>query len=151
VVGGPSANWRESGRVVVFKAKAVVLATGGIGKAWKITSNSWEYTGDGHSLALWAGADLIDMEFVQFHPTGWCGPRRCAASSSPRGLRGDGGTLKNSEGKRFMFDYIPEFFKGRDGGQRGRGRPLVRGQEEQPPHARPAAARRGGARRSTPR
>src|SRR5437867_9406373 len=73
-VCGAVGYWRESGRVVVFKAKAVVLATGGIGKAWKITSNSWEYTGDGHALALWAGADLIDMEFVQFHPTGMVWP-----------------------------------------------------------------------------
>jgi succinate dehydrogenase flavoprotein subunit len=90
----------------------VVLATGGIGKAWKITSNSWEYTGDGHSLALWAGADLIDMEFVQFHPTGMVWPPSVRGILVTEGVRGDGGTLKNSEGKRFMFDYIPEFFKG---------------------------------------
>ena len=111
-VCGAVGYWRESGRVVVFKAKAVVLATGGIGKAWKITSNSWEYTGDGHALALWAGADLIDMEFVQFHPTGMVWPPSVRGILVTEGVRGDGGTLKNSEGKRFMFDYIPEFFKG---------------------------------------
>src|ERR671930_336532 len=111
-VCGAVGYWRESGRVVVFKAKAIVLATGGIGKAWKITSNSWEYTGDGHSLALWAGADLIDMEFVQFHPTGMVWPPSVRGILVTEGVRGDGGTLKNSEGKRFMFNYIPEFFKG---------------------------------------
>ena len=84
-IAGAVAYWRESGRLIVFKAKAVVLATGGIGKAWKVTSNSWEYTGDGHALALWAGADLIDMEFVQFHPTGMVWPPASAASWSPRG------------------------------------------------------------------
>ncbi|HEV8393788.1 MAG TPA: fumarate reductase/succinate dehydrogenase flavoprotein subunit [Vicinamibacterales bacterium] len=111
-VCGAVGYWRESGRVVVFKAKAVVLATGGIGKAWKITSNSWEYTGDGHALALWAGADLIDMEFVQFHPTGMVWPPSVRGILVTEGVRGDGGTLKNREGKRFMFNYIPEFFKG---------------------------------------
>jgi len=111
-VVGAVGYWRESGKVVVFKAKAVVLATGGIGKAWKITSNSWEYTGDGHSLAMWAGADLIDMEFVQFHPTGMVWPPSVRGILVTEGVRGDGGTLKNSEGKRFMFNYIPEFFKG---------------------------------------
>src|SRR5437879_4713003 len=110
-VVGAVGYWRESGRVVVFKAKAVILATGGIGKAWKITSNSWEYTGDGHSLALWAGADLIDMEFVQFHPTGMVWPPGVRGLLVTEGVRGDGGTLKNSQGKRFMFDYIPEFFR----------------------------------------
>jgi succinate dehydrogenase / fumarate reductase, flavoprotein subunit len=111
-VVGAVGYWRETGKVVVFKAKAVVLATGGIGKAWKITSNSWEYTGDGHSLAMWAGADLIDMEFVQFHPTGMVWPPSVRGILVTEGVRGDGGTLKNSEGKRFMFNYIPEFFKG---------------------------------------
>jgi succinate dehydrogenase / fumarate reductase, flavoprotein subunit len=111
-VVGAVGYWRESGKVVVFKAKAVVLATGGIGKAWKITSNSWEYTGDGHSLAMWVGADLIDMEFVQFHPTGMVWPPSVRGILVTEGVRGDGGTLKNSEGKRFMFNYIPEFFKG---------------------------------------
>jgi succinate dehydrogenase / fumarate reductase flavoprotein subunit len=111
-VCGAVGYWRESGRFVVFKAKAVVLATGGIGKAWKVTSNSWEYTGDGQSLALWAGADLIDMEFVQFHPTGMVWPLSVRGILVTEGVRGDGGTLKNSQGERFMFNYIPEFFKG---------------------------------------
>src|SRR5712692_1571915 len=111
-VAGAFAYWRESGRFVVFKAKAVVLATGGIGKAWKITSNSWEYTGDGQSLALWAGADLIDMEFVQFHPTGMVWPPSVRGILVTESVRGDGGTLKNNKGERFMFNYIPEFFKG---------------------------------------
>src|SRR5467141_542979 len=110
-VVGAVGYWRESGRVVVFKAKAVVLATGGIGKAWKITSNSWEYTGDGHSLALWAGADLIDMEFVQFHPTGMVWPPSVRGILVTEGVRGDGGALKNTQGERFMFRYIPEYFR----------------------------------------
>jgi len=102
---------RDTGEFVIFKAKAVVLATGGIGKAWTITSNSWEYTGDGHSLALWAGADLIDMEFVQFHPTGMVWPPSVRGILVTEGVRGDGGTLRNSAGQRFMFNYIPEFFR----------------------------------------
>ena len=89
-----------------------MLATGGVGKAWKVTSNSWEYTGDGQSLALWAGADLIDMEFVQFHPTGMVWPPSVRGILVTEGVRGDGGTLKNTKGERFMFNYIPEFFKG---------------------------------------
>src|SRR5216117_2278018 len=111
-VCGAIGYWRESGKVVVFKAKAVVLATGGIGKAWSITSNSWEYTGDGHSLALWAGADLIDMEFVQFHPTGMVWPPSVRGILVTEGVRGEGGVLKNSAGERFMFRYMPEMFKG---------------------------------------
>src|SRR5215216_219374 len=111
-IAGAFAYWRESGRFVVFDAPAVVLATGGIGKAYKITSNSWEYTGDGHALALWAGADLIDMEFVQFHPTGMVWPPSVRGILVTEGVRGDGGTLKNNKGERFMFNYIPEFFKG---------------------------------------
>jgi succinate dehydrogenase / fumarate reductase flavoprotein subunit len=110
-IAGAFGYWRESGHFVVFKAKAVVLATGGIGKAWKITSNSWEYTGDGHSLAYWAGADLIDMEFVQFHPTGMVWPPSVRGILVTEGVRGDGGTLKNALGERFMFKYIPEFFR----------------------------------------
>jgi succinate dehydrogenase / fumarate reductase flavoprotein subunit len=102
---------RSTGEFVLFKAKAVVLATGGIGKAWAITSNSWEYTGDGHSLAFWAGADLIDMEFVQFHPTGMVWPPSVRGILVTEGVRGDGGTLKNSTGERFMFNYVPEFFR----------------------------------------
>ena len=111
-VSGAVGYWRPHGKVVLFKAKAIVLATGGIGKAWKITSNSWEYTGDGHALALWAGADLIDMEFVQFHPTGMVWPPSVRGILVTEGVRGDGGMLKNNKGERFMFNYIPEFFKG---------------------------------------
>jgi succinate dehydrogenase / fumarate reductase, flavoprotein subunit len=111
-VAGAFGYWRNTGQFVLFKAKAVVLATGGIGKAWKITSNSWEYTGDGHSAALWAGADLIDMEFVQFHPTGMVWPPSVRGILVTESVRGDGGTLKNASGERFMFNYIPEFFKG---------------------------------------
>jgi succinate dehydrogenase / fumarate reductase flavoprotein subunit len=110
-VAGAFGYWRESGRFVAFTAKAVILATGGIGKAWKITSNSWEYTGDGIAMALDAGADLIDMEMVQFHPTGMVWPPSVRGILVTEGVRGDGGTLKNSEGKRFMFNYIPDFFK----------------------------------------
>jgi succinate dehydrogenase / fumarate reductase flavoprotein subunit len=110
-VCGAFGYWRESGRFVLFKSKAVVLATGGGGKAWKITSNSWEYTGDGITLGLDAGADLIDMEMIQFHPTGMVWPPSVRGILVTEGVRGDGGTLKNSEGKRFMFGYIPDFFK----------------------------------------
>jgi succinate dehydrogenase / fumarate reductase flavoprotein subunit len=110
-VCGALGYWRTTGEFVVFKAKAVVLATGGIGKAWTITSNSWEYTGDGHSLALWAGADLIDMEFVQFHPTGMIWPPSVRGILVTEGVRGDGGTLRNSAGERFMFNYVPEYFR----------------------------------------
>ncbi len=110
-IAGALGYWRESGKLILFKAKAVVLATGGIGKAFAITSNSWEYTGDGHSLAFWAGADLIDMEFVQFHPTGMVWPPSVRGILVTEGVRGDGGTLRNADGERFMFNYIPEFFK----------------------------------------
>jgi succinate dehydrogenase / fumarate reductase flavoprotein subunit len=110
-IAGAFAYWRESGRFLVFQAKAVVLATGGVGKAYAVTSNSWEYTGDGQSLALWAGADLIDMECVQFHPTGMVWPPSVRGILVTEGVRGDGGTLKNSKGERFMFGYIPEFFR----------------------------------------
>ena len=110
-VCGAFGYWRESGKFIVFKSKAIVLATGGIGKAWKITSNSWEYTGDGITLGLDAGADLIDMEMVQFHPTGMVWPPSVRGILVTEGVRGDGGTLKNTQQKRFMFDYIPEFFK----------------------------------------
>jgi succinate dehydrogenase / fumarate reductase, flavoprotein subunit len=110
-VAGGVGYWRESGRFIVFKAKAVVLATGGIGKVYKITSNSWEYTGDGISLALDAGADLIDMEMVQFHPTGMVWPPSVRGILVTESVRGDGGTLKNTQGDRFMFNYVPEFFR----------------------------------------
>ncbi len=110
-VSGAFAYWRETGRFVVFNAPSVVLATGGIGKSYQVTSNSWEYTGDGHALALRAGASLINMEFVQFHPTGMVWPPSVRGILVTESVRGDGGVLKNSEGERFMFDYIPEFFK----------------------------------------
>ncbi|MEO6196513.1 MAG: fumarate reductase/succinate dehydrogenase flavoprotein subunit [Dehalococcoidia bacterium] len=110
-ISGAVAYERESGNVKVFNSKAAVLATGGVGKAWKITSNSWEYTGDGHSLAYRAGADLIDMEFQQFHPTGMVWPPSVRGILVTEGVRGEGGTLRNSEGERFMFRYIPDFFK----------------------------------------
>ena len=109
-IAGALAYWRESGSFIAFHAPSVVLATGGIGKAYKVTSNSWEYTGDGHSLALWAGADLLDMEFVQFHPTGMVWPPSVKGILVTEGVRGDGGVLRNSEGRRFMFDYVPEIF-----------------------------------------
>ncbi|MEU7634857.1 MULTISPECIES: fumarate reductase/succinate dehydrogenase flavoprotein subunit [unclassified Streptomyces] len=102
---------RESGRFFVLEAPAVVLATGGIGKSFKVTSNSWEYTGDGHALALLAGAPLINMEFVQFHPTGMVWPPSVKGILVTESVRGDGGVLRNSEDKRFMFDYIPDVFK----------------------------------------
>src|SRR5438874_1195366 len=98
---------RERGRFKIFRARAVVLATGGIGRAYKITSNSWEYTGDGHSLAYNAGADLIDMEFIQFHPTGMVWPPSVMGILVTEGVRGEGGILTNKEGRRFMFDAIP--------------------------------------------
>src|SRR5262245_11728254 len=104
--------WRESGRFVVFRAKAIILATGGIGRAWEITSNAWEYTGDGQAMALWAGADLMDNEFVQFHPTGMVWPPSVRGTLITEGVRGEGGVLKNSHGHRFMFDYIPDMYKG---------------------------------------
>jgi succinate dehydrogenase / fumarate reductase, flavoprotein subunit len=109
-VAGALAYWRETGRFVLFRAKAVILATGGIGKAFQVTSNSWEYTGDGHSLALSAGADLIDMEFVQFHPTGMVWPPSVRGILVTESVRGDGGVLRNTDGQRFMFNYIPEVF-----------------------------------------
>jgi succinate dehydrogenase / fumarate reductase flavoprotein subunit len=102
---------RERGRFHVFQAKAVVLATGGIGRAYKITSNSWEGTGDGHALAYRAGAELIDMEFVQFHPTGMVWPPSVRGILVTEGVRGEGGVLKNREGRRFMFDDIPENYR----------------------------------------
>ena len=110
-ISGALAYFRENGRFAVFHAKAIVLATGGIGKAFKITSNSWEYTGDGHALAYYAGADLMDMEFVQFHPTGMVWPLSVAGLLVTEGVRGEGGILKNSEGRRFMFDDIPANYK----------------------------------------
>ncbi len=111
-IAGAFAYWRENGKFVLFEAPAIVLATGGIGKSFKVTSNSWEYTGDGHALALRAGATLINMEFIQFHPTGMVWPPSVKGILVTEGVRGDGGVLKNSDGKRFMFEYIPDVFKG---------------------------------------
>lgn len=109
-VVGALGYWRETGRFVLFKAKAVVLASGGVGKAWRVTSNSWEYTGDGLAMAYLAGAELMDCEFTQFHPTGMVWPPSVRGTLVTEGVRGDGGILKNKEGKRFMFGYIPERF-----------------------------------------
>src|SRR5881394_2349357 len=102
---------RVRGRFRLFKAKAIVLATGGIGRAYRITSNSWEYTGDGQALAYHAGADLMDMEFVQFHPTGMVWPPSVQGILVTEGVRGEGGVLQNKDGKRFMFDEIPDLYK----------------------------------------
>ncbi|MEU6182708.1 fumarate reductase/succinate dehydrogenase flavoprotein subunit [Streptomyces coeruleorubidus] len=110
-VSGVFGYERESGRFLVLEAPAVVIATGGIGKSFKVTSNSWEYTGDGHALALLAGAPLLNMEFVQFHPTGMVWPPSVKGILVTESVRGDGGVLRNSDGKRFMFDYIPDVFK----------------------------------------
>jgi len=110
-IAGAVGYVRESGDAIIFDAKAVVLATGGIGKSYQVTSNSWEYTAGGHALAYWAGADLIDMEFVQFHPTGMVWPPSVKGILVTEGVRGERGVLRNAEGERFMFNYIPEFYK----------------------------------------
>ncbi|MEO3812029.1 fumarate reductase/succinate dehydrogenase flavoprotein subunit [Sphaerisporangium sp. B11E5] len=110
-ISGAFGYWRETGRLICFDAPAVVLATGGIGKSYTVTSNSWEYTGDGHALALLAGAKLINMEFVQFHPTGMVWPPSVRGILVTESVRGDGGVLRNSDGVRFMFNYIPDVFK----------------------------------------
>jgi succinate dehydrogenase / fumarate reductase flavoprotein subunit len=110
-VNGVLAYWRPSGEFVLFQARSVVIATGGIGKSYKVTSNSWEYTGDGHALAMLAGGSLVNMEFVQFHPTGMVWPPSVKGILVTESVRGDGGVLTNSEGRRFMFDYIPDVFK----------------------------------------
>ncbi|GAA0283842.1 fumarate reductase/succinate dehydrogenase flavoprotein subunit [Cryptosporangium japonicum] len=110
-ISGAFGYARDDGRFLLFEAPAVVLATGGIGKSFQVTSNSWEYTGDGHALALRAGGTLVNMEFVQFHPTGMVWPPSVKGILVTESVRGDGGVLTNSEGKRFMFDYIPDVFK----------------------------------------
>ncbi|MGI9093588.1 MAG: fumarate reductase/succinate dehydrogenase flavoprotein subunit [Mycobacteriales bacterium] len=110
-IAGVFAYWRETGRFLVFCAPAVVLATGGIGKSFKVTTNSWEYTGDGHALALRAGSTLINMEFVQFHPTGMVWPPSVKGILVTESVRGDGGVLRNDTGSRFMFDYVPDVFR----------------------------------------
>ena len=111
-VTGCVAYERVNGKVHAFSAKSVILATGGITRCWSVCSGSWEYTGDGHALALWAGAELRDMEFVQFHPTGMVWPPSVRGILVTEGVRGEGGILRNSEGNRFMFDYVPEMFQG---------------------------------------
>ncbi len=110
-VSGAYGYWRESGSEVLFEAPAVIIATGGVGKTFKITSNSWEGTGDGHALALKAGANLVDMEFLQFHPTGMVWPPSVRGILVTESVRGEGGVLTNTNGERFMFNYIPEVFK----------------------------------------
>ncbi len=111
-VAGCFGYQRESGRFVVFQTNSIVLATGGIGRCWEVTSNSWEYTADGHAMAMWSGAELIDMEFIQFHPTGMVWPPSVKGTLITEGVRGEGGVLKNSEGTRFMFDNVPAMFQG---------------------------------------
>jgi succinate dehydrogenase / fumarate reductase flavoprotein subunit len=110
-ISGAVGYMRPTGEMVLFTAKSFILATGSIGKSWKYTSNSWESVGDGHAMAIWAGADVIDMECVQFHPTGMVWPLSVRGILVTEGVRGDGGVLRNSEGKRFMFDYIADMFK----------------------------------------
>ncbi|MEV6969158.1 fumarate reductase/succinate dehydrogenase flavoprotein subunit [Hamadaea sp. NPDC051192] len=110
-VAGAFGYYRETGGFVLFEAPAIVLATGGVGKSYKVTSNSWEYTGDGHALALRTGATLINMEFLQFHPTGMVWPPSVKGILVTESVRGDGGILKNNDGKRFMFDYVPDVFR----------------------------------------
>lgn len=110
-VAGAFGYWRETGEFIVFETPAVVIATGGIGKSYTVTSNSWEYTGDGLGLALRAGGSLLNMEFIQFHPTGMVWPLSVKGILVTESVRGDGGVLTNSEGRRFMFDYIPDVFK----------------------------------------
>ena len=165
VISGAFGYWRETGRFVVFEAPSVILATGGIGKSFKVTSNSWEYTGDGHALALRAGASLINMEFVQFHPTGMVWPPSVKGLLVTESVRGDGGILRNSEGKRFMFDYIPEFFKSEtadneeeadrwyDDKKNNRRHPsccrVTRSRARSTPRSRPAAGHRTAASSST--
>src|SRR6478672_7316897 len=110
-ISGAFGYWRETGSFITFNAPAVVLATGGVGKSYVVTSNSWEYTGDGHAMAVLAGAKLINMEFIQFHPTGMVWPPSVRGILVTESVRGDGGVLKNSDGKRFMFDYVPDVFR----------------------------------------
>lgn len=109
-IAGACAYWRDTGRFVIFRAKSVIMATGGGGRAWRVTSNSWEYTGDGLAMAYEVGAELMDVEFTQFHPTGMVWPPSVRGTLVTEGVRGEGGILLNSEGKRFMFNYVPERF-----------------------------------------
>ena len=137
-IAGAVGYTREDGTFLVFEAPAVVLATGGIGKSFKVTSNSWEYTGDGHALAMKAGATLLNMEFVQFHPTGMVWPPSVKGILVTESVRGDGGILKNSEGKRFMFDYVPAVFRKQYAETEEEADALVRRPGQQPPPTRAA-------------
>jgi succinate dehydrogenase / fumarate reductase, flavoprotein subunit len=128
-VAGVCGYWRETGRFVIFHAPAIILATGGGGRAWKVTSNSWEYTGDGAAMAYEAGAELMDLEFTQFHPTGMVWPPSVRGTLVTEGVRGEGGVLLNSEGKRFMFDYIPERFASETADTIEEGERWLRGEE----------------------
>ena len=134
-IAGAFGYERERGRFLLFRAKAVVLATGGIGRAYKITSNSWEYTGDGHSLAYHADASLMDMEFVQFHPTGMIWPPSVRGILVTEGVRGEGGVLKNKEGRRFMFDDIPENYRAQTADNEEEGWRYTQGDRECAPSA----------------
>ncbi len=140
-VRGAVGYWRTTGQPVVFPAKAIVLATGGIGRAFEITSNSWEYSGDGHALAYLAGAELIDMEFVQFHPTGMVWPPGVRGLLVTEAVRGEGGILRNATGERFMWRYLPEDRRARVRGDRRGGVALGRGRQRRPDDRRPPAAR----------
>ena len=140
-VAGAFGYDRERGRFKIFKAKAVVLATGGIGRAYKITSNTWEYTGDGQSLAYHAGAELMDMEFVQFHPTGMIWPPSVQGMLVTEGVRGEGGVLRNKDGKRFMFDDIPDNYKSQTADRPEEGWRYTQGDKNATPPARTAHAR----------
>jgi succinate dehydrogenase / fumarate reductase flavoprotein subunit len=128
-VAGLVGYWRETGRFVVFKAKVVILATGGGGKAWRVTSNSWEYSGDGLGMAYRAGADLMDMEFTQFHPTGMVWPPSVKGTLVTEGVRGDGGIMLNNKNERFMFHYIPNRFKSETAASEEEAQRWLEGQE----------------------
>src|SRR3982750_3156066 len=129
-VAGLLAYDRERGRFYIFRAKAVILSTGGLGRAYKITSNSWECTGDGHALAYLAGAELVDMEFVQFHPTGMVWPPSVRGILVTEGVRGEGGVLRNREGRRFMFDDIPPLYKNQTADNEEEGWKYTQGDKE---------------------
>src|ERR1700727_809992 len=129
-IAGAFCYERERGRYQLFRAKAVVLATGGIGRAFKITSNSWEYTGDGHALAYQAGATLMDMEFVQFHPTGMIWPPSVRGLLVTEGVRGEGGVLRNKNGERFMFKDIPPDFVNKTDESDEEGRSYTQGEKK---------------------
>ncbi len=152
-ISGAFGYKRETGQFIVFHAKAIVLATGGIGRAFKITSNSWEYTGDGHSLAYHAGAELIDMEFVQFHPTGMVWPPSVQGILVTEGVRGEGGILLNKENRRFMFDDIPELYRNQTADNEEEGWRYTQGdrQARRPPEllTRDHVAKKDGAVRTT--